>query len=463
MSDATAITIVTPTGCIGNRGIDRATFAAVVAEAKPDAIAVDAGSIDCGPWYLGAGREHSPLSHIEWDIETILAEAVPRRIPVIIGSAGGSGARAHVDRTLDVIRRIAHTHRHQFRLAAIYSDVPPAFLLGRAKGGVIEGAERVPDGAPLSVEAVKTSDVIVGLMGVGPMIDALRAGADVIVAGRAVDAAVIAAFPASRGIDLGLAYHMGDIMECAETCAEEITPTLRAMGRNRIPIVGRITNESFELKPGLASMACTPESCLMHSAYERTSLDRIKVPEGTVDRSTARYERVDANTTRISGTRFVAEPHSILFEGVRRIGFRSIFPFAIRTPRMIAAIDGILADVDRIEQAVFGPMGRFRIHWHHYGRNAVLRDAEPEGAGHEIGLFADVVADNQALAHDVAYDLFTRIGFWRYPGRTTTAGNVAVTLSPAVFDAGAVYEFSMYHAMPVADSRAIFKTEMFES
>ncbi|MBM3952792.1 MAG: hypothetical protein FJ311_15245, partial [Rhodospirillales bacterium] len=74
MSDATAITIVTPTGCIGNRGIDRATFAAVVAEAKPDAIAVDAGSIDCGPWYLGAGREHSPLSHIEWDIETILAE-----------------------------------------------------------------------------------------------------------------------------------------------------------------------------------------------------------------------------------------------------------------------------------------------------------------------------------------------------------------------------------------------------
>lgn len=456
-----AITVITPTGCIGNRSIDRTTFAAVVAKENPDAIAVDAGSVDCGPWYLGAGREHSPLSHIEWDIETILAESVPRRIPVIIGSAGGSGARAHVERTLDVVRRIAQTRGHRFRLAAIYSNVAPEFLLQHAKNGVVEGAARIPDGSPLAVGDVAASEVIVGLMGIDPMVDALRAGADVIVAGRAVDAAVIAAFPASRGIDLGLAYHMGDIMECAETCAEEITPTLRAMGRNRIPIIGRITHDAFYLKPGLASMACTPESCLMHSAYERTSMHQIKVPEGTVDRSGARYERHDANTTRVSGARFAAEPYSILFEGVRKIGYRSIFPFAIRTPRMIVEIDRILADVNRIEQEMFATMGNFRIHWHQYGRNAVLREAEPEHVRHEIGLLADVVADSPALAHDVACDLFTRIGFWRYPDRTTTAGNIAVTLSPAIIDVGPTYEFSLYHAMPVPDYRAIFKTEMF--
>jgi hypothetical protein len=294
------------------------------------------------------------------------------------------------------------------------------------------------------------------------MIDALDAGAAVVVAGRAVDAAVIASMPVQHGLDIGLAYHMGDIMECAESCAEEIAPTLRSRGRNRIPIIGRITENAFELRPGLDTLACSPESCLMHSAYERTDLSTIKVPEGLVDRSKARYERVDANTTRVSGSRFVPEPHSILFEGVRKIGYRSVFAFGVRTPGIIAQLPEILREVDAIEQGLFGSEGSFRIHWHQYGRQAVLGPAEFASGAYEVGVLADVVADTQDLAHDVAYDLLTRIGFWRYPGRYTTAGNIAVTLSPAVLDGGPVYEFSIYHSMPVADYREIFRTEIVE-
>lgn len=457
-----SVTVITPTGCIGNRGIDRRAMAAAVAAEGPHAIAVDAGSADCGPWYLGAGREHSPLAHIEWDIEVILDCAIPNRIPVIIGSAGGSGARAHVDRTVAIIRRIAAAKGYRFRLGVIYADVDPGFLLQRTRDGVVAGSAQIADGTPLSVDAVRASDVIVGMMGVGPIIAALEAGADVIVAGRAVDAAVIAALPIARGFDRGLSYHMGDIMECAESCAVEIEPTLRALGRNRIPIVGRLTRDAFFLKPAVATLACTPESCLMHSAYERTDMDSIKVPEGRVDRAAALYEAEGRNTTRISGSRFIDEPHSILFEGVRKVGYRSIFPFGVRTPRMVEQLDEILAGVDEIEQGLFGGDGNFHIHWHRYGRDAVLGAAEPETAPYEVGLLADVVADTQGLAHDVAYDLFTRIGFWRYPGRYTTAGNIAVTLSPAVFDGGPVYEFSVCHAVQVDESEPLFKTEIME-
>lgn len=454
-----AVTVVTPTGCIGNRGIDRAALRHAVVAEKADAIAVDAGSVDCGPWYLGTGMEHSPRRNIEWDIDAILEEAVPRRIPVIIGSAGGSGARAHVEKTIEVIRRVARAKGLRFKMATIYSDVRPEDLLAGEIGDTIAGSARSPDGAPLAVADLRASETLVGLMGVGPLVDALAAGANVIVAGRAVDAAVIAAYPVFRGFDMGLAYHMGDIMECAESCAEEIRPTLRALGRNRIPIVGRITRDAFYLRPGANTMACTPESCLMHSAYERTDMHAIKVPEGTVDRSGARYDREDENTTRVSGSRFIPEPYSILFEGVRRVGFRSIFPFAARTPRMIAQLDEILADVGRIEQAMYGSDGAFKIHWHRYGERAALQGAEPEPAHHEVGVLADVVADTQDLAHDVAYDLLTRIGFWRYPGRYTTAGNIAVTLSPAVIDAGPVYEFTAYHSVPIVDYRRIFRSE----
>jgi hypothetical protein len=457
-----SVTVVTPTGCIGNRGIDKAALKACIANARPDAIAVDAGSIDCGPWYLGAGKAHSPRRNIEWDLDTILCEAVPAGIKVLVGSAGGSGAAPHVEDTVAIVRRIAAQRKLKFRLAVIWSDVSTEWLASHLSNGVVEGALHCATGAKLTESDIRSSDVVVGMMGTGPFIDALENGADVIIAGRAVDAAVIASYPMFQGCDPALAYHMGDIMECAESCAVELAPTLRALGRNRIPIIGRIDANAFELRPSVDTLACTPESCLMHSAYERTSFEMIKVPEGTIDRSKAVYEALDRNTTRISGSRFVPEDHSILLEGVRRVGYRSIFPIAVRTPAMVQQLDEILADTDKIQQEMFGSEGGFKIHWHKYGDDAVLKVAETDDEHHEVGVLADVVADTQDLAHDVAYDLLTRLGFWRYPGRYTTAGNIAVTLSPGVIDVGEVFEFSIYHSMKVADYRDIFRTELSE-
>jgi hypothetical protein len=455
-----AVTVVTPTGCIGNRGIDEAALRNCIRVDKPDAIAVDAGSIDCGPWYLGSGKAHSPRRNIEWDLDTILAQAVPAGIKVLVGSAGGSGAARHVEDTVAIVRGIARKRGLRFRLAVIWSDVATDWLRRQVKDGVVPSAIQCATGAVLSSQDIECSETVVGMMGTGPFVDALAEGADVIIAGRAVDAAVIASFPVFKGCDPGLAYHMGDIMECAESCAEEIAPTLRALGHNRIPIVGRIDADGFVLRPAVETLACTPESCLMHSAYERTSLHAIKVPEGTIDRSESRYEKFGANATRITGSRFEPEPYSILLEGVRKVGYRSIFPIAVRTPAMVAQLDEILADTDKVQQAMFGADGQFKIHWHKYGDDAVLQMAEASHALHEVGVLADVVADSQDLAHDVAYDLLTRLGFWRYPGRYTTAGNIAVTLSPGVVDVGEVYEFSIYHSMPVPDYREIFKTEI---
>ena len=52
-----------------------------------------------------------------------------------------------------------------------------------------------------------------------PVIEALRSGAEVVVAGRAFDAALTAALPIMRGIDRGLALHMGKIVECGSLVA----------------------------------------------------------------------------------------------------------------------------------------------------------------------------------------------------------------------------------------------------
>lgn len=459
----TEITIVTPVGCIGNRGVDPTALSTALDKYRPHALAMDAGSMDCGPWYLGAGKEHSPSVNIDHDLDTIIGAGLGAKIPVIIGSAGGSGGGRHVELTLRRIKRIAAARGWHFKIAVVYSDVSKEFLARRAgTGEIVPGTRSLADGSALRTEQVAASASIVAMMGVEPIIDALRTGAGVILCGRASDAAVIAAYPIWKGCDPGLSYHMGDIMECGESAAEEIRPTLRAMTHNRIPIVGTIGKDSFVLRPAVDSLACTPNSCLMHSFYERSDFRLARFPGGVLDRTDAVYEAVDENATRISGARFRREPYSVLLEGVKRVGFRSLFIFGVRTPRMVGQLDQILAEVEEIEQKLFGDGGDLRIHWHQFGKNAVLQRAERELHPVEVGVIADVVASRQELAHDVAYDLLTRISFWRYPGRTTTAGNTAMTFSPAVFDGGEVYEVSVYHAMQIEDYRLMSRVETME-
>jgi len=106
------VTVITPVGCIGNRGVDKDAFIRAIDETQPHAFAMDAGSMDCGPWYLGAGKAHSPTLDILWDLEHVLCQAVPRGIPVVIGSAGGCAVgdqnkRLHV--VMDVAANFHHT------------------------------------------------------------------------------------------------------------------------------------------------------------------------------------------------------------------------------------------------------------------------------------------------------------------------------------------------------------------
>ncbi|MBI4506953.1 MAG: acyclic terpene utilization AtuA family protein [Chloroflexi bacterium] len=449
------VCVLTPTGCIGNRGTHKESFLRALADEQPDVIATDAGSLDPGPYYLGAGREHSPIKNIRWDLELLLTEAVPRKIPIVIGSAGGSGARAHVDQTLAIIREIAAAQRLHFTMAVIYADVDLDYLRRRARHEAIRGVDH--DGA-LTPEAIDQSAVVVAMMGCEPIIKALEMSADVVVAGRASDACTIAAYPIWKGCSPGIALHLGDVVECGEACASEREPMLRDIEHNRIPMVGRIRDDHFLLRPAHKSMACTPQSCAAHALYERADIYHTTLPGGALDKTDSRYEVEDPWTVRISGARFTpAEPYTVLLEGVRQVGYRAILVFGVRTPRMLAQLDGILEGARAKELALFGGPENVAIHYHLYGRNGVLGDYEfAPSQAHEVGVVVDVVAKTQELAHDVTQDLRSRISFWRYEGRQTTAGNVAVPFSPSVIDVGPAYALHIYHALPLKNGNEIF-------
>ena len=456
------VVVVTPTGCIGNRGIDREAFIDVLEREQPDAVAVDSGSLDCGPWYLGTGHAHSPLHNIRRDLDIVLTECVGRRIPFVTGTAGGSGARAHVDLVVDIVRDIARDRALRFDLGVIYSDLDKEVLKSRLRDGAV--MPRVPAdilGEPLSESEVDRCDSIVAMMGSEPLIKSLADGADVVIAGRASDCSVIAAIPIMKGFDPGLALHMGDIMECGENALIDVDNVTHRAGPNRTGIVGEIGPDSFVIRSGHPGMACTVESALGHSMYERESHTTVDLPGGTLDKAACRIESEGERAVRIGGTAYRERPYTVLLEGAGFEGWRSIAVQGVRNPTMIEQIDSIVGEELRNVEHQFEGAGRFTVFPHIYGNGAVLGGSELPGnaRARELCLVLDVVAESQRLAHDVTEDLALKIAFSRYPGRTTTAGNVAYLFSPNVIDAGRAYSTTVYHEMPLDDPLELCRFE----
>lgn len=122
--------ILSPTAILGY-GFPEQSFREGLRQ-NPHVIAVDAGSTDPGPYYLGAGKCFTASAAVKRDLEILLAAAVERGIPLLIGTAGGSGGRPHVERDLSLIRKIACEKGLHFKMAVIQAEVSPEKEIGRA-------------------------------------------------------------------------------------------------------------------------------------------------------------------------------------------------------------------------------------------------------------------------------------------------------------------------------------------
>lgn len=62
---------------------------------KIDLIAADVGSIDPGPYYLGAGKSYAEKAILKRDFSLMLDGALQQQCPLLLGSCGLSGDTAH--------------------------------------------------------------------------------------------------------------------------------------------------------------------------------------------------------------------------------------------------------------------------------------------------------------------------------------------------------------------------------
>jgi len=423
---------------------------------EPHLIAADAGSTDPGPYYLGAGVSFTDREAVKRDLRIMIRAGVERGIPVCVGTAGGSGADAHVDWNREIIEEIAREESLGFRLAVVRSELPKDMIGKALAGGRISPLAPAPE---LTEEALGATTRVVAQMGVEPFVKAHRGGAQVILAGRAYDPAVFSALAVDAGFDMGLATHLGKILECAAICA---TP-----GSGADCIFGYIGRDHFRVRALGGARKCTTVSVAAHTLYEKTDPYILPGPGGHLDLTEARFEQEDERTVRVSGTRFVpSDGYAVKLEGARRVGFRTVSIAGIRDPVMMRGIDGIIAGVkervaDNYKEAGF----EYSLNFIVYGRDGVMGALEPLRAAppsHEFGVVIEAVAATQKLADTICSTARSTMLHYGYPGRRATAGNLAFPYSPSDLRAGEVYAFSVYHLMKVDDPAALFPVEFID-
>lgn len=446
------IKILSPCGILGY-GFPPESFANGMKD-QPDAIVVDAGSTDAGPHKLGANTAIVSRQACKKDLEYIIIAGFEHNIPVIIGSAGGSGGRAHVEWTLDIIDEIiAERKLTTLKQAVIWADIPKDVIRENMKQGKVAPlGKTVP---VLTEETLEETTGVVAQMGIEPILEALEKGAQLIVCGRAYDPSPFAAVGVFHGIDEGMAYHLGKVLECGALSSEP--------GTTKDCMMGVLYEDCFEVYPTNPQRKCTTVSVAAHTFYEKDHPYILHGPGIVLDLENCEFTDAGNGRVRVSGSKLSRTPvYEVKLEGARKVAYRTFVVAGIRDPILIEKVEEVEELVKRsvMDQYSEIPRDQYEINFYNYGKNGVMGNLEPHNsAGHELGVMFEVIAKTQGEASALCSSVRSTFMHYGYEGRKSTAGNLAFPFAPSDVEFGAVYEFSVYHLMETANGKELFPIE----
>ena len=202
---------------------------------------------------------------------------------------------------------------------------------------------------------------------------------------------------------------------------------------------------------------CTVASVAGHAMYERSNPFYEHVLGGMLDMTHCRYEQYDARTTRVTGPVFTpARELRVKLEGAGKVGERFIGIVGVRDPYTIANIDRVIAWARQQVEERFGRSG-YELHYHVYGRNAVMGDLEPlkHAPAHELGIVVHGIAPDRTVAEEVCMTGTRQMFYARLPEVKGTAGGVAFPLDE-VIQASPAYRWTVNHTLRIDDPLELF-------
>ncbi len=447
----TVTRVLVPSGVLG-LGFSAEALARGVARGC-DLIAIDGGSTDSGPHSLGTGRSKYSRAVCKAEWRALMAARAALGVPLVIGTAGTCGTDAAVDWMFEITREIAAELGQRPRVARLYASQSPVRIAEALRAGRIRPLSPAPE---ITADGVAGLANIVALAGVEQIQAALATGADIVIAGRCTDTAIIAALPLARGAHPGAAWHGAKVAECGALCSTH-------PGTGVVLVSFDATG--FEVEPMAPEAACTPHSVSAHMLYENADPFRLFEPGGHLDVTGARYRALDDRRVRVEGSEWIPGPYTVKLEGARLEGYQTTLLAILREERYVAHAREwaarlharLCAEVaDKLRPAPED----FTIEIRLIGLDAALGPLEMRtGQPAEVGALCLVTAAQPDLADEIAR--LANPFLLHFPlTEDEPLPTFAFPYSPAQTSRGAVYEFALNHVLALDEPMAAFRLEV---
>lgn len=453
------VSYLSPVGMLGG-GFTQEYFETAIRERPLDFVAVDSGSTDGGANNLGEDKFFFSRDAVKRDMRLLLIETRRKDIPLLVGSCGGSGGNWNLNWMWEIVQEIAGEEGLTFTTALIPAEPDREVLVRKYREGRIKPLDPAPQ---ITEDSLRDTHRIVAMMGAEPFQRAVEGGADVVLAGRASDAALMAAVPLMKGVDAGLAWHAAKIAECGGAAVTQMT---KPEG-----MICTFDDDYFILEPVSPEQQCTPMSIASHALYETSNPLAMPEPGGTMLLDGVKYEALSERTVKVSGSRFEkADVYTVKLEGAGLQGYRCAVLGGVTDPVILRNFDEWFENAKAgAEYTMRRALGdekadqcttTFRI----YGRNAVLGERETRkfDNDHEIGIFMVTVAPTQELANSVMATISHTILHYPVPQWHGLVSNLAFPEAPHEIELGPAYSFVLNHVAELDDPMEFYTIEYKE-
>ena len=423
---------------------------------KPDIISIDGGSTDSGPASLGSGTSKYSRAAIKSEWKTLMQARKEANVPLIIGTCGTCGTNSMVDWMEEITIELAEELGQSLKIAKLYCEQNIDFLKNKLKINRIFPLEPAPT---LNVHLLDDLSHVVALAGAEQVIEAINTGADIILAGRTTDTAIISALPLMNGVDPGSAWHGAKIAECGALCSSNPTSGV---------VIVEFDKTGFNVEAMSDSAICTPESVSAHMLYENADPYILYEPGGYMDVTNACYQSINSRKVRVHGGLWISsKKYTVKLEGARVSGYQTSLLVLLRdnnyVKNAIKWTEKLSIFLSKeIKQRMNLDSHEYSLDFRHIGLNAVLGELEKNiGNPSEVGALCIITSK----VPDICTEIAKLINPFLLHFPLTVDEELptfAFPYSPVHSDRGCVYEFALHHVLELNDPMDAFQIKTLE-
>ena len=447
------IKVLVPSGVLG-LGFDLEALNNGVKN-NPDIISIDGGSTDSGPYSLGSGTSKYSRAAIKAEWKSLMIARKKANVPLVIGSCGTCGTNGMVDWMENITIELAEELNQNIKIAKLYCQQEKNFIKKKFQLSKIFPLNPAP---MLNDHLIEEMTNIVALAGAEQIQECINTGAEIILAGRTTDTAIISALPLMKGANPGSSWHGSKVVECGALCSTNPTSGV---------VMVEFDKTGFTVEPMSKNAFCTSETVAAHMLYENADPYILYEPGGYMDVTYSNYYNIDKKKVRVEGAKWhPSKQYSVKLEGAKIAGYQSSLLVLLRDKKYVEKVKNWTDKLSKfLKKEIYERMdintSEYSLEFRHIGLNSTLGELEKNVRSPvEVGVLCLITSKNQ-ISTEIAKLINPFL--LHFPlSSNEELPTFAFPFSPVHSDRGCVYEFALNHILELDNPMDAFQIEILE-